>query len=109
MTSNLKICTWNLCLGIINKKDIVKREIIENKIDICCMQEVELPNGYPSQLMTFPNYVIEVEENSFKSRVAILIKSDIKFVRRNALEGIDSNLIIIDIQNDVTTRIINLY
>ena len=109
MTSNLKISTWNLCLGIINKKDLVKKEILENKIDICCLQEAVLPYGYPSELMTFPNYVIEVEKNSIKSRVAILIKSDIKFVRKNTLEGIDSNLIIIDIQNDVTTRIINIY
>ena len=104
-----KIASWNLCLGLQSKKLLVKEEILKNKIDICCMQEVELPNGYPSQLMTFPNYVIEVEENSLKSRVAILIKSDIKFVRRIALEGINSNLIIIDIQDDVTTRIINLY
>ena len=109
MTSNLKLATWNLCLGIINKKDIVKKTILENKIDVCCMQEVEMPCGYPSDLMSFPGYVIEVENNDTKSRVAMLIKSNLKFTRKNNLDGTNSNIMIVDIIHSVTTRVINIY
>ena len=32
---NIKIGTWNLCLGLPNKKDIVTRYLNENNIAIC--------------------------------------------------------------------------
>ena len=37
----MKIATWNLCLVIINKKDEIERQLIENGIDICSIQEAE--------------------------------------------------------------------
>ena len=40
--SKIKIATWNLCLGLTNKKDYVSQMITVNKIDICCMQEIDV-------------------------------------------------------------------
>ena len=40
--SKIKIATWNLCLGLTNKKDYVLQIITVNKIDICCMQEIDV-------------------------------------------------------------------
>ena len=57
-----KVATWNLCLGLSNKKNIVKETILAESIDICCMQETELPNGYPANLLSFPGYSLEVEK-----------------------------------------------
>ena len=37
----LKIATLNLCLGLKNKKDLVKIILLENDIDVLLMQEVE--------------------------------------------------------------------
>ena len=34
--------TWNACLGISNKIDLIINMINENKIDILCLQEVEI-------------------------------------------------------------------
>ena len=42
--NKIKIATWNLCLGLTNKKDYVS---LMNKIDIYCMQEIDLYYGFP--------------------------------------------------------------
>ena len=38
----IKIATLNLCLGLKNKKLLVKKLLEENDIDILCMQETEV-------------------------------------------------------------------
>ena len=43
---NLKLATWNLCLGLSNKKDVVSQTILSNEIDICVLQEIDIPAGY---------------------------------------------------------------
>ena len=63
----MKISTWNLCLGLSNKKNIVKNYILGESIDICCMQEVDIPRDYPNELLSFPGYNIEVETNETKT------------------------------------------
>ena len=52
----IKIATWNACLGILNKKDIIKRIIKDNNVDILGIQETELPFIVPETLLTIPNY-----------------------------------------------------
>ena len=47
---NLKIGTLNLCLGLKNKKDLVKAILIENNIDILCMQEIEVEHDFDCNL-----------------------------------------------------------
>jgi exonuclease III len=105
----LKIATWNLCLGLQNKKIQVKQILLSEKIDVCCMQETEIKHDYPIELLTFPGYSIEIETNDVKSRVGIYIIERLKFKRRNDLEGINSNLIIIDIIETKPVRLINVY
>ena len=39
----VKIATWNLCLGLKNKKDYVSDVIRENEIDICLIQLCHTP------------------------------------------------------------------
>ena len=65
-TSKLTVSTWNLCLGLVNKKNIIMNYIERNKIDICNFQEIDTPSDYPSRLLTFPGYNIEVETNKVK-------------------------------------------
>ena len=43
----VKIATWNVCLGLKNKKTYVSNTIEDNKIDICCIQECEIEKNYP--------------------------------------------------------------
>ena len=43
------------------KKDLVKNYILENKIDVCSVQETEIDTNLDVRLLTFPGYSIEVE------------------------------------------------
>ena len=49
----IKLTTWNLCLGLRNKKDCMSQIIKANKIDICCMQEVNIPADYDHDILAF--------------------------------------------------------
>jgi exonuclease III len=105
----LKLATLNLCLGLPNKKLIVKELIIQEKIDVLCMQETEIPYNLDHQLLSFPGFCLESETNSLMSRVGIYVNSKIKYVRRNELEGKDSHIVIIDVIGHEKLRIINIY
>ena len=96
MNCELKVGTWNLCLGLTNKKDIVKNYILSEAIDVCCLQETEIPKDYPNSLLTFNGYTIEIEKNTLKKRTAIYLNNKIKYKRREDLEGENSHIIVID-------------
>ena len=83
----IKIATWNLCLGLTNKKDYVTEIIKEKKIDICCMQETDVKNGKDTNLLTFRGYNLYLEKNTIKSRCSVYVKNDSKHQRRVELEG----------------------
>ena len=98
----------DLCLGLKNKKDQVKRLLAENDIDILCMQEIELKNDFDCNLMRIPGFVFEAE-SSKKKRVGCFVRDNIKYTRRNDLEKVNSHILIIDIEgtNDKMKRVIN--
>ena len=95
--SNITIGTWNLCLGLRNKKDYVSKIIKEHKIDIVCLQEIDIEPSYPHNILTFKGYDFLTENNSIKARTGMYINNKIPYQRRADLEGIDSGIIIIDL------------
>ena len=44
------------CLGLVNKTDTVSQIINEKRIDICCLQEVDIPRDYNHELVAFKVY-----------------------------------------------------
>ena len=104
-----KIGTWNLCLGLANKKDLVKELLLKEKIDISCVQETDIIKDYPISLLTFPGFSLELEKNDLKALVGVYLNSRVKYKRRNDLEGINSHLVVIDILDNKHTRLINIY
>ena len=52
MDKNLNIATWNLCLGIANKKDTVTSYLTSNNIQVCCLQETEVNLGLTVKKLT---------------------------------------------------------
>ena len=104
--NKIKIATLNLCLGIQAKKNLIKETIKTEKIDILCMQEIEVKNNLDCNLLSFPGYSIEVEKNTKTARVGFYINNKVNYLRRKDLEGDDSNLIIIDLEGDTKARII---
>ena len=73
------------------------------------MQEIEIKPDYDQGLLSFKGYSLLVEKNVVKSRTGMFIKDGIKFTRRNELEGIDSGLVIVDLELSSKVRIIGVY
>ena len=109
MVENLKVATWNVCLGLKNKKDYVARMIRENDIDVCGIQECEIDKDFPPSVLAFKDYNIEIEENIEKARVCMYIKQNINYKRRKDLEGENLHLVVIDIESSKNYRIVNIY
>ena len=95
----IKIGTLNLCLGLPNKKEIVKCIINDEKIDVLCLQETEIEINVDHNLMSFPGYLYESESNSIKSRVGCYINANLSYVRRIDLEGSNAHLVILDVKS----------
>ena len=84
---NIKLATLNLCLGLKNKREEVKRLLSENGINILCVQETEIEKDYDKEILNIHNYKLELEYNSIKARVGIYIDESIHYIRRTDLEG----------------------
>ena len=86
MNNSTTIATLNLCLGLRNKKEEVKRIILNNDIDIMCLQETEIPRDFPIDMLTFKGYCYESESCLTRSRCGIYVSDKVPYVRRQDLE-----------------------
>ena len=66
MTSRINIGTWNLCLGLPNKRDSVTDTLSRNNVGICCLQETEIQIGFPENILNCNGYNLELEMNTVK-------------------------------------------
>ena len=73
------------------------------------MQEIDIPPGLDINLLSFKGYNLITENNQVKPRVGMYIKNEIKYTRKIELEGLDSGLVIIDLQLQTCTRLIGVY
>ena len=104
LQNKINIATWNLCLGLPNKKETVTDYLVSNNIQVCGLQETEIPLNFPVNVLNFGGYNIELEMNSAKKRVGFYIQSNINYVRRLDLEKENHHVIIIDIKSKVCFR-----
>ena len=109
MTNKLKISTWNLCLGLSNKEDVVTDTLKRNNIGICALQETKIPMNFPEGEPNCNGYNLELETNSEKKRANFYIRNDITYVRRKDLEKENSHLLVIDVTAKKPICIINIY
>ena len=80
--NELKIASWNLCLGLTNKKDIVIDYLKANKIEICCLQETEVDPNFPTKELYCKGFDLELEDNNTKIRAGIYLSKGINYIRR---------------------------
>ena len=80
-----------------NKKDYIIDTLRQEKIDICLIQEAEIPKDFPTNLLSSKDYNMECEYNTVKARCAALIKNTINYTRRQELEREDACIIVQDI------------
>lgn len=109
MSAELIIASWNVCLGIVHKKDFITHKINKEKFDICCLQECKVPNTVDKNTLTFPGYKIELEDKDFKKRTGIYICNNVSYERIRELEEPNNNIVIIDVSDINKLRIMNIY
>ena len=109
MSKNTKLATWNLCLGLPNKKDLVTKILSSNNICACCVQETEIPTDYPEEILDCNGYILELELNNQKKRSGIYVRKNVNYVRRKDLEKENYHIVIIDVTSDVNFRLICVY
>ena len=66
MDRYLIFATWNLCLGLPNKKDIVIDTLKRNDIALCALQETEIFSDFPVGALNCGDYNLELEKNTTK-------------------------------------------
>ena len=109
MLNELKLASWNLCLGLANKKDLIAHTLNQEIIDICALQECEVSHLIDEKNLAIKNYRLELKGNDVKRRSGFYIKNLIDYVRRKDLESKNVHLLTIDVNNTVDYRIICLY
>ena len=74
------------------------------------MQEIEINSTIDLKELESSGFNLEIENNSEKSRVGFYISKRISYKRKSDLEGIDSNLVIIDIEtNKSCISVVDVY
>ena len=109
VNENLRLGSWNLCLGLQNKKDYVSHILETNKLDVCCLQECEVTLNINEPTLSTKNYKLELELNDYKKRVGIYINNNIEYKRRTDLEEKNNHIVIVDIKLQTKYRICNVY
>ena len=81
----------------------------KNKIDIICLQEVELSCEDDLSLLEINGYVMEVEKSSGKKRSMLYISNAIQYERHHEKEQENSHVILISItQNNKTVQLASI-
>ena len=105
----IRIATWNLCLGMFQKRDYIRDLLFRKKIDVLNMQEVELNPDTDPKYLSIKGFKLELGVNEDKIRVGTYVSNKIKYKRRMDLETKNSNIVIIDLLQNNKLRIVNLY
>jgi len=74
----IKILSWNACLGALNKIDYIKNIIKEFKPDVAFIQEAEISQNMQLPLLNIIGYDTTLSSNSPKKRLLCYTKTTLK-------------------------------
>ena len=109
MYNSFKIASWNVCLGIANKKDTATETLAFEGIDICCIQEADIPKNFLEENLNCNNFVLELEMNNDKKRSGIYLSKNIKYKWRKDLEKENMHIVIVDVYVEKCISIVSVY
>ena len=94
MMTNLKIASWNVCLGISNKLNHIQNILETESIDVLFVQEAEIQNQTNTQFYQINGFKLVTSEtiNTGKARSCCFIRNTIKF-KQNKLKDNSIELI----------------
>jgi len=102
MIKDLKIISWNVCLGLPNKINNIKDVIEMRKPDIIFLQETELPLNYNLDLLKINGYKLTTSNNSPKKRTVCYSSSHLNYEIETP-EGLE--LILLEDQRNIIVGI----
>jgi len=76
---NLKIATWNICLGMFHKIQIIKNIIYSENLDLLLLNETELTENHDQQFLKITGYDLITPMNRTTTRIAGYIKSNLDY------------------------------
>ena len=99
-THNLKVCTWNVCLGAKYKKHHIAGLLREHNIDVLCIQEAEIKPNDDISLLDIQGYTVEIEEGiqMEKRRTMLYIKNSNRYVRQIQTEKPGAHIMLLKIE-----------
>ena len=103
----LKICSLNVCLGLLNKLNYIAQLLNTKNIDLLFLQEAEIQKETDVQLYNIRNYLLEISPtlSKGKARTCVYIKNTLNYeIIPN--EDVDLEIIKVKIQD---TMIIGFY
>ena len=79
--SDLKIFSWNSCLGLFNKIDYLKLQINFLQPDILFVQETEINKNMDLNLLKIANYNLHLNgpEQGQKTRIAVYVRNNLLY------------------------------
>ncbi len=64
LITQFKLGTLNLCLGLFNKKELVKNTSNKENVDKLCLEDTKIEININHNLPSFPSFIYEFETNS---------------------------------------------
>ena len=107
---SLRVCTWNVCLGVRYKLRQVEEVMRKNEIDIMCIQEAEITDHEDHSQIEINGYTSEIEKSIGKRRSMIYIKNTIQYERHTEREKTDTHVILLTINaGDKKLKLASIY
>ena len=103
MDKSIKICTWNVCLGAKSKIQLIKEQLMKEKIDILCIQEAEVKQDDDESDFAISGYAMEFEKARDVKRTIIYVSEAIEYKRLHNKEVEDSHIIVLEVSGNSNT------
>jgi len=87
MTS-IKIATWNICLGMFNKIQLIKEQLYRESLDVLFLNETEINEKHDQKLMKIEGYDLIIP--NIISRIACYVKNSIKYEQNQSSKNLDT-------------------
>ena len=86
---NIRIASWNICLGVSNKLNHIENVLNQENIDVLFIQECEIQNQTNKKFYDIKGYILVICGTiiSGKARTCCYIKNNINFTHNNEDEN----------------------
>jgi len=98
-SKNLRVCTFNVCLVLKCKLNLIKQFLNEYHLDIICIQEADIITDEDLQIYQISGYILECEKAQDDQKVwtVVYVRNNIKFRRHIDLEQAEAHIILLSI------------